>query len=87
MSLQYKWESAEDASHSHIICIKTKTSLLTLTIYHSFYNVNSRRGWCPRKGKGQRLMFKEAVSEYIWLATCQGKIYENKPPSATHETI
>ena len=25
-------------------------------------------------------MFKEAVSEYIWLATCQGKIYENKPP-------
>ena len=27
------------------------------------------------------------VSEYIWLATCQGKIYENKPPSATHETI
>ena len=36
-------------------------------------------GWCPRTGKGQRLMFKEAVSEYIWLATCQGKIYENKP--------
>ena len=48
---------------------------------------NTRRGWCPRTGKGQRLMFKEAVSEYIWLATCQGKIYENKPPSATHETI
>ena len=37
-------------------------------------------GWCPRTGKGQRLMFKEVVSEYIWLATCQGKIYENKPP-------
>ena len=44
-------------------------------------------GWCPRTGKGQRLMFKEAVSEYIWLATCQGKIYENKPPSAMHETL
>ena len=44
-------------------------------------------GWCPRTGKGQRLMFKEAVGEYIWLATCQGKIYENKPPSAMHETI
>ena len=49
--------------------------------------IYTRRGWCPRTGKGQRLMFKEAVSEYIWLATCQGKIYENKPPSATHETI
>ena len=47
----------------------------------------TRMGWCQRTGKGQRLMFKEAVSEYIWLATCQGKIYENKPPSATHETI
>ena len=47
----------------------------------------TRMGWCPRTGKGQRLMFKEAVSEYIWLATCQGKIYENKPPSAMHETI
>ena len=44
-------------------------------------------GWCPRTGKGQRLIFKEAVSEYIWLATCQGKIYENKPPSAMHKTI
>ena len=48
---------------------------------------NTRMGWCPRTGKGQRLMFKEAISEYIWLATCQGKIYENKPPSAMHETI
>ena len=47
----------------------------------------TRRGWCPRTGKGQRLMFKEAVSEYIWLATCQGRIYENKPPSATPGTI
>ena len=47
----------------------------------------TRRGWCPRTGKGQQLMVKEAISEYIWFATCQGKIYENKPPSATHETI
>ena len=47
----------------------------------------TRMGWCPRTGKGQRLMFKEAIKEYIWLATCQGKIYENKPPSAMHETI
>ena len=47
----------------------------------------TRMGWCPRTGNGQRLMFMEAVSEYIWLATCQGKIYKNKPPSATHRTI
>ena len=32
-------------------------------------------------------MFKEAVSEYIWLATCQGKIYENKAPSAYFWTV
>ena len=51
------------------------------------HQAKTRMGWCPRTGKGQRLMFKEAVSEYIWLATCQGKIYENKPPSAMHETI
>ena len=25
----------------------------------------TRTSWCPRTGKGQRLMFKEAVSEYI----------------------
>ena len=25
-------------------------------------------------------MFKDAVSKYIWLATCQCKIYENKSP-------
>ena len=55
-------------------------------IYGGCENV-TRMGWCPRTGKGQQLMFKEAVSEYIWLATCQGKIYENKPPSAMHETI
>ena len=40
----------------------------------------TRMGWCPRTGNGQRLMFMEAVSEYIWLATCQGKIYKNNPP-------
>ncbi len=48
-------------------------------------DICTRRGWCPRTGKGQRLM--EEVSEYIWLATCQSKIYENKPPSARHKTI
>ena len=25
----------------------------------------TRRGWCPRTGKGQRLMFKEAVRDAI----------------------
>ncbi len=48
---------------------------------------DTRRGWCPRTGKGQRLMVKEAVNEYIWLATCQSKIDKNKPHSARHETI
>ena len=65
-------------------CTKNQTNRQTPT--KQTY-LDTKRGWCPRTGKGQRLMFKEAVSEYIWLATCQGKIYENKPPSATHETI
>ena len=30
-------------------------------------------------------MFMEAVKEYIWLATWQGKIYKKKPPSRRHE--
>ena len=46
----------------------------------------SRWRWCPRTWKGQQLMGKEAVCEYIWLATCQSKIYENKPPFARPET-
>ena len=52
-----------------------------------FRNYDTRWGWCPRTGKGQQLMVKEVDIEYIWLATCQSKIDENKPPSARHETI
>ena len=62
----------------------------TFEIFYTFccfVLIDTRWGWCPRTGKGQQLMVKEAVSEYIWLATCQSKIYENKPPSARHETI
>ena len=47
----------------------------------------TRWGWYPRTGKGQRLIFKEVDSEFIWLATCQSKIYKNKPLSARHKTI
>ena len=32
-------------------------------------------------------MVMEAIEEYIWLATCQGKIDEkNPPPSVRHKT-
>ena len=37
-----------------------------------------KRGWCPRTGKGQQLMVLEAVNEYFWLATCQGKGKQKK---------
>ena len=33
-------------------------------------------GGVQGQGKGQRLMSNIAVNDYIWLATCQGRIYE-----------
>ena len=76
-----------NTSHSYP-GMNNEASAYFIRLFSSSENTKiTRMGWCPRTGKGQRLMFKEAVSEYIWLATCQGKIYENKPPSATHETI
>ena len=43
------------------------------------YKVNSNKlggGGVQGQGKGQRLMSNIAVNDYIWLATCQGRIYE-----------
>ena len=37
---------------------------------------NTRKGWCPRTGGGQRLMIRIAVNEDIVLATCQDKYSE-----------
>ena len=33
-------------------------------------------GGVQGQGKGQWLMSNIAVNDYIWLATCQGRIYE-----------
>ena len=38
--------------------------------------VETRKGWCPRTGGGQRLMIRKAVNEDIVLATCQDKYSE-----------
>ena len=38
--------------------------------------VETRKGWCPRTGRGQRLMIRIAVNEDIVLATCQDKYSE-----------
>ena len=48
--------------------------------------VKTRWKWCPRTKKGQWLMIMEAIYEYIWLATCQGKIYE-KPLTLGFNTV
>ena len=65
--------------------VKINPTVLYLNLLQVKNRMLSRWRWCPRTWKGQQLMGKEAVCEYIWLATCQSKIYENKPPSAKHE--
>ena len=62
-----------------------KSKFRDTKLFSRYYK--TRWGWCPRTGKGQWLMVKEAVSEHFWLATCQSKIYENKFPPARHENI
>ncbi len=37
----------------------------SLLLFGIFWLDNTRWGWCPRTGKGQRLMIKEAVTEYM----------------------
>ena len=34
----------------------------------------TRKGWCPRTDKGERLIGMKAANEYTLLATHQGKI-------------
>ena len=45
------------------------------------------RGGVQGQGKGQQLMSIFAVNDYIWLATCQSKIYKVTRPRLEREKI
>ena len=49
-----------------------------------FNNIFSKLGGggVQGQGEGQRLMSNIAVNDYIWWATCQGRIFEKYPPLA-----
>ena len=61
------------------VCSDTKQRKLRRLQNQNFMMIKKRNqtkwGWCLRTGKGQRLMM-EAINEYIWLDTCQGRIYK-----------
>ena len=48
--------------------------------------ITTRKGWCPRTGRGQRLMIRIAVNEDIVLATCQDKYSKKVTPRENPKT-
>ena len=45
-------------------------------LLNKIFHLQLGGGGVQGQGKGQRLMSNIAVNDYIWLATCQGRIYE-----------
>ena len=64
----------------HIIVNKKETQLERrskksfIRTHKDIYKLGG--GGVQGQGKGQRLMSNIEVNDYIWLATCQGRIYE-----------